>query len=82
MPRGQNSIRKRSFSKLREAELALAHGKKVPEACRQIGVTEQTYHRWKKEYGGLRTEQARHLKDLEKRNARLKRLLADAYLDT
>jgi transposase-like protein len=64
-----------------EAEVELARGKKIPEACKQIGVTEQTYYRWKKEYGGLRMDQAKRLKELEKENARLKRLLADAELD-
>jgi putative transposase len=59
----------------------LSRGKKVPEMCRKLGVTEQTYYRWKKEYGGLRVDQARRLKELEKENARLKRLLADAELD-
>ena len=67
--------------KLREAEVELARGKKIPETCKQIGVTEQTYYRWKKEYGGLRMDQAKRLKELEKENARLKRLLADAELD-
>jgi len=59
----------------------LAQGKTVPEVVRKLGVTEQTYYRWKREYGGLRTDQAKRLKDLEKENARLKRLLADAELD-
>lgn len=53
----------------------------VPEVARKLGVTEQTYYRWRKEYGGLKTDQARKLKDLEKENARLKRLLAEAHLD-
>jgi transposase-like protein len=53
----------------------------VPEVSRKLGVTEQTYYRWRKEYGGLRTEQAKKLKDLEKENTRLKRLLAEAHLD-
>jgi len=67
--------------KLREAEVLLAQGKKTPEACQKIGVTEQTYYRWRKEYGGLKVDQARRLKDLEKENARLKKLLAEAELD-
>jgi len=50
-------------------------------ACKQIGVTEQTYYRWRKEYGGLKADQAKKLKELERENARLKRLLADAELD-
>ena len=53
----------------------------VPLASRQAGVTEQTYCRWRKSYGGMRTSQAKHLRDLEKENARLKRLLADAEID-
>lgn len=56
-------------------------GKQVPEMCRKLGVAEQTYYRWKQEYGGLRMDQAKRLKELEKENARLKRLLADAELD-
>lgn len=67
--------------KLREAEVELARGKKIPEACKRIGVTEQTYYRWRKEYGGLRTDQAKQLKELERENARLKRVVADLTLD-
>lgn len=59
----------------------MARGKKLPEARRNIGVTEQTYYRWKNKYGGLRVDQAKRLKELDKENARLKRLLADAELD-
>ena len=81
MPRGTKFKPEEIISKLREAEVELACGKKIPEVCKQIGVTEQTYYRWKKEYGGLRMDQAKRLKDLEKENARLKRLLADAELD-
>jgi len=66
---------------LREAEILLSQGKTVREAARQIGITEQTYYRWRKEYGGMQVDQARRLKELEKENARLKRLLADAELD-
>jgi putative transposase len=67
--------------KLREAEVDLAKGLTVAQACKKIGVTEQTYYRWRKEYGGIRMDQAKRMKDLEKENARLKRLLADAELD-
>ena len=67
--------------KLREAELDLAKGLTVAQVCKKIGVTEQTYYRWRKEYGGIRIDQAKRMKDLEKENARLKRLLADAELD-
>ena len=69
------------IAKLREVEVLLSRGMKVPEAVRQISVTEQTYYRWRKEYGGLRTDQARRMKDLEKENQRLKKLLAEAELD-
>ena len=69
------------IAKLREAEVELARGKKTGEVCRKLGVTEQTYYRWRKEYGGLRTDQARRLKELERENGRLKRLVADQALD-
>jgi putative transposase len=69
------------IGKLREAEVALAKGKSMPLVCKQIGVTEQTYYRWRKEYGGLKVEQAKKLKELEKENARLKKLVADMALD-
>jgi putative transposase len=59
----------------------VAQGKTVAQAAKQIGTTEQTYYRWRKEYGGLKTDQAKRLKELERENARLKRLLADAELD-
>jgi putative transposase len=67
--------------KLREAEVELAKGQSAPQACRKIGVTEQTYYRWRKEYGGLRLDQAKRLKQLERENARLKKLVADQALD-
>ena len=69
------------ISKLREAEVYLADGVKVDEVIRRLGVTKITYYRWRKEYGGMQVAQAKRLKDLEKENARLKRLLADAELD-
>ena len=69
------------ISKLREAEVLLSQGASTGEASRKAGVTEQTYYRWRKEYGGLRIEQARKLKGLEKENARLKKLVADLSLD-
>ena len=67
--------------KLREAEILLAKGKTVAEVCRQLAVTENTYYRWKKEYGGLRVDQAKRLKQLEKENQRLKKLVAEQALD-
>ena len=69
------------INKLREAEILLNQGASVGEASRKIGVTEQTYYRWRKEYGGMRIEQAKRLKGLEKENARLKKLVADISLD-
>ena len=67
--------------KLREAEVGLAQGQRVGQVCRTIGVSEQTYYRWRKEYGGLRLNQAKRLKSLEKENARLKKLVAELSLD-
>ena len=67
--------------KLREAEVIIAKGKKIPEACRQIGVTEQTFYRWRKEYGELKLDQAKQFKHLERENVRLKKLVADLSLD-
>jgi len=81
MARGQKFKPEEIITKLREAEVELARGKRIPEVCKQLGMTEQTNYRWKKEYGGLRMDQAKRLKDLEKGNARLKRLLADPELD-
>ncbi len=67
--------------KLREAEVALGQGKIVTAVCKQLEVTEQTYYRWRKEYGGLRMDQAKRLRELEKENTRLKRVVADQALD-
>ena len=69
------------IGKLREAEVVLAKGGNVVQVCKQIGVTEQTYYRWRKEYGGLKVEQAKRLKELEKENGRLRRAVADLTLD-
>jgi len=66
---------------LREAEVELAKGQPIGVVVRKLGITEQTYYRWRKEYGGLRMDQARRLKELEKENARLKKLVADLSLD-
>ena len=67
--------------KLREAEVMSEQGKTVAEISRQLGVTEQTYFRWRKEYGGLKIDQAKRLKELEQENARLRRALSDAVID-
>ena len=69
------------ITKLREAEILLNQGANIGEASRKIGVTEQTYYRWRKEYGGMRVEQAKRLKVMEKENARLKKLVAELSLD-
>jgi putative transposase len=69
------------INKLREAEVGLANGLTVSEVCRKLGVTEQTYYRWRKEYGGLTRDQAKRLRELEQENVRLKKLVADLSLD-
>ncbi len=69
------------INKLRQAEVELSRGIKIAQVCRKLGVTEQTYDRWRKEYGGVRTDQAKRLKELEVENSRLKKLLAEAELD-
>jgi putative transposase len=79
--RSQHHSAEQMVKKLRDAEVFLSQGKNVAEACRQIGVTDQTYYRWRKEYGGVRTDQAKRLKELDRENARLKKLLAEAELD-
>ena len=69
------------IGKLREAEIVLAQGGTTADACRRLSISEQTYYRWRKEYGGLKTDQARRMKDLEKENARLRRAISDLTLD-
>jgi len=66
---------------LREAEVALAQGQTAAQVCRNLGIAEQTYYRWRREYGGLKVEQAKRLKALEQENARLRRAVADLTLD-
>jgi len=66
---------------LREAEVGLAQGKKIGEVCRGLGISEQSYFRWRREYGGLKTTQAKRIKDLERENSRLKKAVADLTLD-
>jgi putative transposase len=80
-------MRKKRFSAeqivilLRQIEVLISQGKSAAIACRDAGISQQSYYRWRKEYGGLELDQARRLKDLEKENARLKRLVADLSLD-
>jgi transposase-like protein len=81
MPRGKKHSAEEIIGKLREAEVLLSQGSTQEQVARSIGLTYQTYCRWRKEYGGMKIDQAKRLKELEKENARLKRLLADAELD-
>lgn len=80
MPRKRFTV-EQIINHLREADVLLARGQTVGDVCRQIGVSEQSYYRWRKEYGGLKVEQARRLKELEQENARLKRAVAELTLD-
>ena len=66
---------------LREAEVSLSQGQTVGQVCRTLGVSEQSYYRWRKVYGGLKIDQAKRLKDLEKENGRLRRAVSDLTLD-
>ena len=66
---------------LRQIEVLMSQGKAAPVACREAGISQQSYYRWRKEYGGLELDQARRMKDLERENVRLKRLFADLSLE-
>ena len=66
---------------LRQIEVQVAKGLDVMKACRNVGIVEQTYYRWRKEYGGMKLDQAKRLKDLEKENSQLKKLVADLSFD-
>ena len=77
----KNYTAEQIIKKLREAEVFVNQGKRVEEICRKLGVSDVTYYRWRKEYGGMQVEQAKRLKDLEKENSRLKKLVADLSLD-
>jgi transposase-like protein len=68
-------------AKLREAEVQQAKGQSIAEVCRGLGIAEQTYYRWRKEYGGLRVDQAKRFKQMEQENARLRKLVADLSMD-
>jgi len=69
------------ISKLRQTEVELSQGRTLGEVCRSLGVTEQTYYRWRKEYGGLKMDQAKRLKELEQENTQLRKAVADLTLD-
>jgi putative transposase len=77
----RNYTAEQIISKLREVEVKISQGIKAAEAIRSIEVSEQTYYRWRKEYGGMRTDQARRMKEVEKENIRLKKLVAELALD-
>ncbi len=70
-----------TLGKLREAEVALAQGQTAAQVCRSLGIAKQTFYRWRREYGGLKVEQAKRLKALEQENARLRRAVSDLTLD-
>ncbi len=69
------------INKLRKAEVELANGRSIKEVCKGLGISEQTYYRWRREYGGMKASQAKRLKELAKENQRLKRAVADLTLD-
>ena len=81
MRRGQKTSAKQVVLKLRQIEVQTAQGKSLALACKEAEISEQSYYRWRKEYGGLRVDQARKMKDLERENARLRRLVADLSLE-
>ena len=81
MRRGQETNVEQVVLKLRQIEVQTAQGKSLALACREAEISEQSYYRWRKEYGGLQVDQARKMKDLERENARLRRLVADLSLE-
>ena len=81
MRRGQKTNAEQVVLKLRQIEVQTAQGKSLALACREAEISEQSYYRWRKEYGGLKVDQAKKMKDLERENARLRRLVADLSLE-
>ena len=81
MARGKKHSPEQIVNVLRQIEVAIANGKSTPLACKEAGIIEQTYYRWRKEYGGLKVAQAKRLKELEQENGKLKRLVAELSLD-
>ena len=81
MRRGQTTSAEQVVLKLRQIEVQTAQGKSIAVACKEAEVSEQSYYRWRKEYGGLKVDQAKKMKDLERENARLRRLVADLSLE-
>ena len=81
MPRGRKVSPEQIVVTLRQIEVQLAQGKNLAQACKEAGISEQSYYRWRREYGGVAIEQAKRLKELERENGRLRRLVADLSLD-
>jgi transposase-like protein len=81
MRRGKKHTAEQIVNLLRQVEVGVANGKTVPQACKEAEIVEQTYYRWRKEYGGLKVDQARRLKELEQENAKLKRLVSELSLE-
>jgi putative transposase len=81
MGRGKKYQPEQVVNLLRQIEVAVANGKSTPLACKDAGITEQSYYRWRKEYGGLQVDQARRLKELEQENSKLKRLVSELSLE-
>jgi transposase-like protein len=81
MPRGKKFTAEQIIGKLREAEVEISKGQTVGQIAKKLGITEQTYYRWRKEYGGLQIEQAKKLKDLQRENAQLRRAVADLTVE-
>ena len=81
MPRGKRLNPEKIIANLRIVEVELSNGNSIEKACKKIGVTPQSYYRWRKQYGGLEVDQVKRFKELEKENARLKKLVADQALD-
>ena len=81
MPKGRRLGAEQIVTKLRQIEVLQGQGKNIAVACKEAGTTEQSYYRWRKEYGGLNVDQAKRLKQLEDENSRLKKLVADLSLE-
>jgi len=81
MARGKKHTAEQIVNLLRQVEVGVANGKALPQACKEAEIVEQTYYRWRREYGGLQVDQARRLKELEQENAKLKRLVANLNLE-
>src|SRR5258706_6711700 len=81
MARGKKHTAEQIVNLLRQGEVGVANGKTLPQACKEAEIVEQTYYRWRKEYGGVKVDQARRLKDLEQENAKLKRVVSEVSLE-